>query len=132
MDGTLEIQAGPGVVVLVLRGAHDPSTQAQLQMAIDRAVAAGVSVVLDLSDVEFIDSTVLSEILHGQKRATNGDDGREQGLAAVASPGAQFIARMLSLVRVDDHVGVHLSRDSAVVTLRGTGGFAPRVMGAVP
>ena len=131
MDGTLEVQTGPGVAVIVLRGEHDPSTQPQLQAAIDRAIAAGMSVVVDLSVVEFIDSTVLSAILHGHKRATNGEGGREQGLAVVASPGAQFVARMLSLVRVDDHVGVHLSRDSAVVSLRGTGRLAPRVLRAV-
>jgi anti-anti-sigma factor len=118
MDGTLDIEYAPGVVVIVLRGEHDLSTQPRLQATIDEALSAGMSVVVDLSAVEFIDSAVLSSILHGHKRATNGDDGREQGLAVVASPGARFVARMLSLVHIDDHVGIHLSQDSAVVSLQ--------------
>jgi anti-sigma B factor antagonist len=118
MDGTLDIEYAPGVVVIVLRGEHDLSTQPRLQATIDEALSAGMSVVVDLSAVEFIDSTVLSSILRGHKRATNGDDGREQGLAVVASPGARFVARMLSLVHIDDHVGIHLSQDSAVVSLQ--------------
>ena len=118
MDGTLDIEYAPGVVVIVLRGEHDLATQPRLQATIDEALGAGMSVVVDLSAVEFIDSTVLSSILHGHKRATNGDDGREQGLAVVASPGARFVARMLSLVHIDDHVGIHLSQDSAVVSLQ--------------
>jgi anti-anti-sigma factor len=77
MHGRFDIEQAPGVVVLVLRGEHDPSTQPQLQAAIDRAIAGGMSVVVDLSAVEFIDSTVLSAILNGHTRATNGDDGRE-------------------------------------------------------
>ena len=118
MDGTLQIEHAPGVDVLVLHGEHDLSTQSHLQGRIDVALNAGKGVVVDLSRVEFIDSTVLAVILHGQRRATPDDDGRGPGLAVVASPGAKFVARMLALVRLDDHVAVHLSRDSAVVSLQ--------------
>jgi anti-anti-sigma factor len=116
VDGTLDIEHAPGVDVLVLRGEHDLSTQTHLQEQIDRALNAGKSVVVDLSAVEFIDSTVLAAILHGQRRATDGYDG--QGLAVVASPGAAFVARMLSLVHIDGQVAVHRSRDCAVVSLQ--------------
>ena len=102
----------------MLRGEHDLSTQSRIQRCIDEAIAAGKSVVVDLSQVGFIDSTVLAAILHGQKRATPEDDGGGPGLAVVASPGAKFVARMLALVRLEDQVGVHLSRDSAVVKLQ--------------
>ena len=121
LDGKLDIRTAPGVVVLVLRGEHDLWTHPRLRATIDAALAAGMSVVMDLSEVEFIDSTVLAEILHGQRRATDGDGGRGRGLAVVASPGARFVARMLSLVHIDDHVAVHLSRDSAVVSLQRAG-----------
>ncbi len=118
MDETIEIRNAPGVAVLVLRGEHDLSTQARLQATVDEAIGNGLSVVIDLSEVAFIDSTVLAVILHSHKRATDESNGRGQGLAVVASPGAQFVARMLSLVKIDDHVAVHLSRDSAVVSLQ--------------
>jgi anti-anti-sigma factor len=121
LDGTLDIQTAPGVVVLLLRGEHDLSTQPRLRATIDEALAAGMSVVIDLSEVEFIDSSVLAMILHGHKRATNGDGGRGQGLAVVASPGAHFVARMLSLLHIEDHVAVHRSQDSAVVSLQRVG-----------
>jgi anti-anti-sigma factor len=118
MDGTLEIETAPGVVVLLLRGDQDISTEPRLRATIDEAVAAGLSVVIDLSEVGSVDSAVLATIHDGQKRATNGDGGRGHGLAAVASPGARFVARMLSLIHVDDHVAVHHARDSAVVSVR--------------
>ena len=124
MDGTLEIEHAPGVDVLVLRGEHDLSTQTRLQGQIDQALNAGKSVVVDLSGVDFIDSTVLAAILHGQRRAAHESDGRVQGLAVVASPGAKFVARMLSLVHIENHVAVHLSRDSAVVSLQRVDGHA--------
>jgi anti-anti-sigma factor len=118
MDGTLEIEHAPGVDVLVLRGEHDLSTQSRLQARIETALNAGKGVVVDLSRVEFIDSTVLAAILHGHKRATPEEDGHGPGLAVVSSPGAKFVARMLSLVQIEDHVAVHLSRGSAVVSLQ--------------
>lgn len=118
MDGTLEVEHAPGVDVLVLRGEHDLSTKPQLQARIDKALSAGKGVVVDLSRVEFIDSTVLAVILHGQKRGTPEDDGRGPDLAVVASPGAKFVARMLALVHVENHIAVHVSRGSAVVSLQ--------------
>jgi anti-anti-sigma factor len=124
MEGTLAIEQAPGVDVLVLRGEHDLSTQDGLEARISNALASGKSVVVDLSEVEFIDSTVLAAILHGQKRATGETDGRVQGLAVVASPGAKFVARMLSLVHIEDQVAVHLSRNSAIVSLQRSNGRA--------
>jgi len=125
MDGTLDITHAPGVDVLVLHGEHDLSTQSYLEARIDAALDAGKSVVVDLSEVDFIDSTVLAAILHGQRRA--GSDGADPGpgLAVVASPAAKFVARMLSLVHLEEHVAVHLSRDSAVVSLQRRTGPSP-------
>ena len=121
MEGTLEIEHAPGVDVLVLRGEDDLSTQHDLHARIDAALSGGKSVVVDLRAVELIDSTVLAAILQGQRRATNDNGGPGQGLAVVASPGAKFVARMLSLVHIEDQVAVHLSRDSAIVSLQRNG-----------
>jgi anti-anti-sigma factor len=118
MHGTLDIQTAPGVIVLLLRGDQDISTEPCLRARIDEAVSAGLSVVIDLSEVGFIDSAVLATIRDGQKRATNRDGDCGHGLAAVASPGACFVARMLSLIRIEDHVAVHHSRGSAVVSVQ--------------
>ena len=104
MIGTLEIEHAPGVEVLVPRGEHDLSTQSLIQQGIDDAIRAGKSVVVDLSQADFIDSTVLAAILHGQRRAASEGAGRGPGLAVVASPAATFVARMLSLVHLEDHV----------------------------
>jgi ABC-type transporter Mla MlaB component len=116
MHGTVDIETSPGVIVLMLRGDQCVSAEPRLRKAIDEAVSAGLSVVIDVSEVGLIDSAVLATIQDGQQRATNGDGDREHGLAAVASPGARFVARMLSLVHVDEHA-VHHSRDSAVVSV---------------
>jgi anti-anti-sigma factor len=118
MGGTLDITHAPGVDVLVLHGEHDLSTQSRLEARIDAALDAGKSVVVDLSEVDFIDSTVLAAILHGQRRASPENGGCGPGLAVVASPGAAFVARMLSFVHIDSQVAVHRSRHSAMVSLR--------------
>ena len=101
MGGTLDITHAPGVDVLVLHGEHDLSTQSRLEARIDAALDAGKSVVVDLSEVDFIDSTVLAAILHGQRRASPENGGCGPRLAVVASPGAAFVARMLSFVHID-------------------------------
>ena len=117
MELSLSTRTVDDHTVLEVRGEVDVYTAPRLRERLIELVEAGArSVVVDLSAVEFIDSTVLAAILHGQRRATDGYEGRE--LAVVASPGATFVARMLSLVHIDDQVAVHRSRDSAVVSLQ--------------
>jgi anti-sigma B factor antagonist len=58
----------PGVVLLALAGEIDLATSGQFRGAIDRALSTpGSSVVIDMTDVTFMDSTMLRELLRAHK-----------------------------------------------------------------
>lgn len=84
-------------------------TSPQLRNAVDDAVAAGnVLVVVDLSGVEFIDSSGLGALVAGLKstRAAGGD-------LRLAAGGAQVVS-VLRLTNLDRVLKVHGSVEAAV------------------
>lgn len=52
-----------------LRGEHDASTCADLRRELDRALAAGAGIVVDLSAAAYIDSSVIAELVRARQRA---------------------------------------------------------------
>ena len=79
--------------VIALDGEHDISTVSHFQDELDRVFATGTSLVLDLSDATFIDSSVIRTLLaaHQRAQATTGEQ-----LAIVAPPGG-IAERVLDL-----------------------------------
>jgi anti-sigma B factor antagonist len=64
---------GPGLLRVQVRGDVDLSTSPELGQTLTRAIDAGSSVVLDLSEVTFIDSTGLNTLIRALKACeTNG------------------------------------------------------------
>src|SRR5688572_21018109 len=60
--------APPGTVVLELTGELDLAVSSQLRELVDQATAEGPArVVLDVTEVAFMDSSVLREFLRGQR-----------------------------------------------------------------
>lgn len=57
----------PGVTVLELVGEHDMTTTQELRASIDRALEGSGGIVVDLSETEFIDSSVV-HALHDARR----------------------------------------------------------------
>jgi len=58
-DGSIFMECRYGVWVLTLHGEHDVSTEPSLAEELERVAAAGGPVVVDLSDAQFIDSSIL-------------------------------------------------------------------------
>jgi anti-anti-sigma factor len=58
-EGSIFVECRHGVWGLSLRGEHDLSTQPSLSEEIERVAAAGGPVIIDLSDADFIDSSIL-------------------------------------------------------------------------
>jgi anti-sigma B factor antagonist len=86
---------------LRLRGELDLATVPLLEDQIDRAGAQGASmVVLDLEELEFIDSTGLRAILSASALATE----REQEFAVTR--GSEQVQRLLSLTHVAEHLRI--------------------------
>jgi stage II sporulation protein AA (anti-sigma F factor antagonist) len=57
----------PGVAVVALGGEHDLDSAPEVALAAEEALAAGSHVVVDLSSVEFIDSSIIKVFIHASR-----------------------------------------------------------------
>ena len=96
--------------MLSLRGELDLASAPLLQREVEgSAVAEAAIVVLDLQELEFIDSTGLRVLLSAYERS------REHGQEFAITPGSQQVQRLLSITRVDEHLRVIASPDELFV-----------------
>jgi anti-sigma B factor antagonist len=100
-----------GVDVLVVRGEIDISTAARFQEALSAAVSGGHgSLVLDLSEVTFIDSTAV----HILSTSASALDAQRRPFAVACAEGRP-VHRVLSLTGLPASVAVYPSRHSALL-----------------
>lgn len=85
---------------LVVRGDIDLTTAEELEQAVLRAQSTGLTVLLDLSSVEFMDSTGLQILLDADVRA------RQHGSDLVVLAGDGEAARVMALAQVTDRLHV--------------------------
>jgi len=111
--GEVVIERDQGVWVLTLLGEHDVSTEPGLGEALRQAFGSGSKVVVDFSEVEFIDSSVLRALAEGQKEAV---EHAEHQMVIVAPRGA-FAARVLSLTGIDKVIRVYQTRADALAAI---------------
>jgi anti-sigma B factor antagonist len=105
--------------VIAVRGEIHVTTAPEFSRRLNEAIARGkTSVVLDLSAVEFIDSTGLSVLLNGLRRVT-----RAQGRLALvcANP---TVLRLFEITKLDTTFDIRQSREDAIAAVR-QGGDAP-------
>jgi anti-sigma B factor antagonist len=98
----------------VLHGEHDLTTAPSLRLELERAFAAGSAVIVDLSGVEFLDSTVLANVMYGREEARRHP---EHGFSVVATPGS-FARRLTDLVALDETIAVYPTRDDAIAAAK--------------
>ena len=106
--------------VIAVRGEIHVTTAPEFSRRLNEAIARGkTSVVLDLSQVEFIDSTGLSVLLNGLRRVT-----RAQGRLALvcANP---TVLRLFEITKLDTTFDIRTSREEAVAAVRQDGGAPP-------
>ncbi len=104
-----------GIRAIVVRGELDMNTTPELEAVFERVVAepAG-SVVLDLTDCEFIDSTGIALIVNAwQKLEKDGSDGR-----LVLCCGNHQVRRLLKLTGIESSISTHEGRAAALAELR--------------
>ena len=103
-----------GVCVIAVRGELDLSTAPDLEGPLDAAVDGdGSSVLIDLAECEFIDSTGIALIVRGWQKL----EGNGGGRLAICSPNDQ-VRRVLDVSGLDQSIPVHGSRDEGVAALR--------------
>jgi len=106
--GTIDLRRGAGAVVFTLRGEHDIDTAPELRAELERALAAGTPIVVDLSQAEFIDSTVLGALIYGHER--------RQPFGLVVPPGCPA-HRLCEMVELGGIVPIYASQPEALTDL---------------
>jgi anti-sigma B factor antagonist len=112
-------QLEDGIRVLTVRGELDLSTAPELEQPLEEAVAAGdASILIDLSECEFIDSTGIALIVRAWQRLDENADGNEGGRRVVLSSSNEQVRRVLEVTGLELSISIHGSRDEALAALR--------------
>jgi anti-anti-sigma factor len=106
-EGSIFIECRHGVWVLTMHGEHDASTEPSLAEELERVSAAGGPVVIDLTDAEFIDSTILRALVSAAGRP--GDDE-----VSVVAPAGREPLRLVQLTGVDSVLRVCETCEAAI------------------
>jgi anti-sigma B factor antagonist len=106
-----------GVRVIAVRGELDLNTAPELETPLDDALAADQSsIVINLSDCEFIDSTGVALLVRAwQRTSENGSGG--SGRLVICCPNAQ-VARLLKITGVESSIPMHETLDEALAAAR--------------
>jgi anti-anti-sigma factor len=103
-----------GVLAISVRGELDLSTAPDLEGPLEEAVENRASLLIDLSECEFIDSTGIALIVRAWQRLESGGNGR---VLAICSDNEQ-VRRVLEITGLELSIPVHLTRDEALASLQ--------------
>jgi stage II sporulation protein AA (anti-sigma F factor antagonist) len=108
-----------GIRAFKVRGELDMNTAPELERRLDEALAdSTASIVLDLCECEFIDSTGIALIVRTWQQVDRGAGGGGQGRVVLCSHNHQ-VRRLLEITGVENSISMHEQRDSALAELRG-------------
>jgi anti-anti-sigma factor len=106
----IDVRSEPDRLVLELHGELDLLGAPLLQQEIEKAeIQATGIVVLDLKDLEFIDSAGLRVILAAHERS------RQHGQELALTPGSEQVQRLFTIAGVNEHLRIILSPDEMLV-----------------
>ncbi len=107
-----------GVRVIAVRGELDLSTASDLEEPLEEAIASGdASVLIDLGECEFIDSTGIALIVRAWQRLDRAADGEGQGRVVICSDNEQ-VRRVLEITGLELSISIHGDRDAGLAALR--------------
>jgi anti-anti-sigma factor len=107
-----------GIRAFTVRGELDMNTAPELERQLDEALAdPDASIMLDLSECEFIDSTGIALIVRAwQQLDGNGDGGKGRLVLCCLN---HQVRRLLKITGVESSISMHEQRDAALAELRG-------------
>ena len=101
-----------------IRGELDLSSASDLEPALEEAVAAGdASVLIDLSECEFIDSTGIALIVRAWQRIDSAADGEGEGRLVICCDNQQ-VRRVLEITGLEHSISIQSSREQSLAALR--------------
>ena len=89
------LQAPEGVILLALAGEIDLATSGQFRAVVDEAIAEGTSLVADIAEVTFMDSTMLRELLRAHRDIGSGG---KHFILAAAQPAVRRLLELTGTV----------------------------------
>ncbi len=102
--------------MIAIRGELDLSTAPELEPPLEDAIAAGdASVLIDLTECEFIDSTGIALIVRAWQRLDRNGDG---GGRVVICGASDQVRRVLEITGLELSIPLHGTRDEALAALR--------------
>lgn len=108
-----------GIRAFTVRGELDMNTAPELERELEPALAdSSTSIMLDLCECEFIDSTGIALIVRAWQRLDRSAGGGGQGRVVLCSHNHQ-VRRLLEITGVENSISMHEQRDSALAELRG-------------
>jgi anti-sigma B factor antagonist len=109
-----------GVLAFAVKGELDLNTAPELDRPLEEALADAdeLSVLIDLSECEFIDSTGIALIVRAWQRVDREAGGKGRGRLAICCSNDQ-VERLLKITGVESSISMHGNRDSALAELRG-------------
>jgi stage II sporulation protein AA (anti-sigma F factor antagonist) len=111
-------QLDDGVRVVAVRGELDLSTASDLEGPLEEAVSSGdASLLVDLSECEFIDSTGIALIVRAWQRLDRAAGGDGSGRVVICSDNAQ-VRRVLEITGLELSIPIHATRDESLSALR--------------
>jgi anti-anti-sigma factor len=111
--GSVGVSHDAGVAIVSMGGEHDIATAPAVSDALERAVAHS-SVLVDLSECAFIDSTVIGLLI----RCAHEVEHRDERFALVIPPDQPVVARAADLTRLAEFLAVHGSREAGLAHLQ--------------
>jgi anti-sigma B factor antagonist len=106
----IDVRSEPDRIVLGLHGELDLLGAPLLQKEIESAeIKAKGAVVLDLQDLQFVDSAGLRVILAAHERS------RQHGQAFALTRGSEQVQRLFTIAGVSEHLRIILSPDEPFV-----------------
>jgi anti-sigma B factor antagonist len=108
-----------GISAIAVEGELDMNTAPRLEQELDAVLAEpGTSLMLDLCDCEFIDSTGIALIVRSWQRLDREGGGEGEGRLVLCSRNHQ-VRRLLEITGVEASISMHEQRDAALAELRG-------------
>ena len=109
-------EVADGIRAFAVRGELDMNTAPELEKGLEQALEEpGCSIMLDLSECEFIDSTGIALIVRAWQRL----DGNGSGGKLVLCSDNHQVRRLLKITGVESSISMHERRDEALAELRG-------------
>ena len=105
----------PGVAVIALTGEHEAYSTPRVAGGLEALVGEGLAVVVDLTQAEFLDSTIVAALLRAHREA----EARGQRFAVVLDDSTGWsVRRLFELTGLQEVFAVAPDRAGAVAAVR--------------